>query len=1015
MSRKPGKNKGKAQSSLTPDETTSPTSGTIPLRSELSVVVFGINTAGPTHFQLTDATHEMLFAKLGSICAATASEFGGKLVNLPSGQKVLVFGVPVLKELDAERAVLAAQKILRIFKNDGSTFQVQLRCGIASGVGFVVPSDGPSLSPQDVSGKVFDEASLLEKNACGNTLLVSGNTRSLFRSNFEYRQVQLSDGAGIAYEVLQSIAPPSTTLPNARDKTLSAFAGRTNELKSLRLNWSAVKDKKPQLILIEGDPGIGKSRLIHTFLQKAGSDQALVLNFSGSVHHRRTPFFPVAQGLYSFLGLKGLQSPSLIGSVIQTLLVDLKLDTPRNNANLRAILKSGGLDSHPPREKISAEAPLQTLKDCFCQLSLIHPVVLVFEDAHWMDSSSLELIAYLADTLTKDRILTLVSTRPDPGASELADLADRTCRMQQLTREQTRFLASQLRPRDMTDAHFEHVIRKSDGIPLFLEELMNIAIDRGGDFFEERRETLIPASLRETLAARISHLGNDKELLLMASAIGGKFDQKLLTDIAGLAGKTVKKHLSAFQKSGLIFPSEEEEQQYEFKHGLVQDLAYQSIGPKVRKEFHARIASALTRDPENQPEVAAEVIAHHFEQAGNVAASLDYLEIAGLQAVRLAAHKDAGKHFKKALELARGIEGHQKRDNTISRFLLLLGPQMITNHGFASEEVQEVYSKARMLKRPQDRSSENLQMIWGLWGAHMVRADISFALELSADFLEIALQLQTALELAAGHYMTGVGAFYVGDLKGAERAFLAAVSDAERADFEDMVTNYSLDLGILARSYLCWCYALTNQPEKMQTVSDELERLASDSDHAFCQAFSSCFLATANNFCGKSEAAQRHALKAMELCGNQDFAQQAAQAAINLGRARFKSGDTSALPLMEKGLEDYLSTGAILARPYAEAWIAEALLQKNDAKGALIRLNDVKRFTDTTGEAYFDAELTRLSAVATAKLHSAEHPQVRKLLEASVSMAKQTGAELHLNTATALLQAQPALKNPDKI
>lgn len=980
------------------------------------MVVFGINTAGSTHAPLPDATYDMLFAKLGTICAVTASEFGGKLVNLPNGQKLLVFGVPVLKELDAERAVLAAQKILRIFKNDDSTFQAQLRCGIASGVGFVVPSEGPSLSPQDVSGKVFDEASLLEKNACGNTLLVSGNTRSLFRSNFEYRQVQLSDGAGIAFEVLQSIAPPSTTLPNARDKSLSAFAGRTNEFKTLRLNWSAVKDDKPQLILIEGDPGIGKSRLIHTFLQKAGSDQALVLNFSGSVHHRRTPFFPVAQGLYSFLGLKGLQSPSLIGSVVQTLLVDLKLDTPRNNANLRAILKSSGLDSHPPQEKISAEAPLQTLKDCFHQLSQIHPVVLVFEDAHWMDSSSLELIAYLAETLTKSRVLTLVSTRPGPGARELADLADSTCRMQQLTREQTRFLASQLRPSDMTDAHYEHVVRKSDGIPLFLEELMNIAIDRGGDFFEERRETLIPASLRETLAARISHLGNDKDLLLMASAIGGKFDQKLLTDIAGLPGKAVKKHLAAFQKSGLIFPREDEEKnQYEFKHGLVQDLAYQSIGPKVRKEFHARIASALTRDPENQPEAAAEVIAHHFEQAGNVAASLDYLEIAGLQAVRLAAHKDAGKHFRKALELARGIESHQKRDSTISRFLLLLGPQMITNHGFASEEVQEVYSKARTLKKPQDRSSENLQMIWGLWGAHMVKADITFAQELSSDFLEIALQLQTALELAAGHYMTGVGAFYVGDLQGAEKAFLAAVSDAERADFEDMVTNYSLDLGILARSYLCWCYALTDQPRKLQAVSDELEQMASDSDHAFCQAFSSCFLATANNFCGKSADAQRHALKAMELCGNQDFAQQAAQAAINLGRARFNSGDTSALPLMEKGLEDYLSTGAILARPYAEAWIAEALLEKNDAKGALVKLNDVRRFTETTGEAYFDAELMRLSAVATAQLHSAEHPQVRKLLVESVAKAQQTGAELHLNTSIALLRAQPALKKPDKI
>ena len=518
-----------------------------PIRSELSVVVFGFEDPDSTDLRMDAGEFEELTNRLGNMCAVAASEFGGKLINRLNGGKVIVFGVPEVKELDAERAVLAAQKVLRSFDSSQNNSNVQLRCGIASGEGFVLPDNGPSLSPQDVSGKVFQAAERLERNAPGNTLLVAPEVRALLRSEFNPRRVKINDGAGEAYEISQSYVSMSRFKVGELENRLSAFTGRTMEMNALASAWNTAKIGTFRSVLIEGEPGIGKSRLVHAFLRKTTADQPLVLNFYGSVHHKRTPFFPVAQGLCTFLGLKSQNSPSLLASVVRNLLVDLKLDTKTHNANLKAILKSGGLGSPSPRTDLAADKPTETLIACFERLSEIHPMILVFEDAHWMDNSSLALFADLCRALERRRVLVLVSRRLQAGTEKLSSLASQTIRVSHLSESQTRLLAGHLRPQDMSEDHFDHIVKRSDGIPLFLEELMNIAVERGSAFFEERKETLIPASLRETLAARISHLGASREVLLAAAAIGKVFDKRLLADVAGLSQKKIAKHLAAFQ------------------------------------------------------------------------------------------------------------------------------------------------------------------------------------------------------------------------------------------------------------------------------------------------------------------------------------------------------------------------------------------------------------------------------------------------------------------------------------
>lgn len=976
----------------------------------LSVAVLGFDETEAMRSQMKADDLDLLLSRLGTICAVAASEFGGKLVNHPEGEKVLVFGTPRPDELDAERAVLAVQKILRNFEWNGSKHPAPLRCGLASGDGFLRLDPGPNTSPCEVSGTVYEEAARLLRHAPGNVILVAPGAQALFRSNFNARKVSLGTATDIAYEISPAVAPATRFDAGEEETRLASFMGRTEEMAALEATWDEVLTGVSRSVLIRGEPGIGKSRLLHAFLQNAGTGHPLVFSFAGSVHHKRTPYFPVARGLLAFLGLKGFQSPTLLDMVIRNLLADLDLDTPRDTANLKAVLKAGSLDALPPQPEHAADNPAETLLACFRALSRVHPVILVFEDAHWMDNSTLDLARTLCDGPGDRPILTLVSSRPGQVATGLTASATLICRLRQLSRDETRALAASLRPDGLPDAHFEQIVRRSDGIPLFLEELMNVAAERGDAIFDTALDTLIPASLRETLAARLSHLGEKGEVLMIAAVIGKAFDVRLLAEVARLSENRLCEHLATFQKSDLVYRlGANVDGLFEFKHSLVQDLAYQSLAPAARSHYHRKVADALTRKQATFPEAAAEVVARHFERGGNIARALDYLELAGIEAVQIAAHKEAGRYFNKALDLAADISSREERDRAVNRFLLLLGPQLITNHGFASAEVREVYTRARSLTSTDSGSPEVLRMLWGVWGAHIVKADIAFARELAQEFLSFALVRGDALELAAGHYMAGVGAFYVGDLAAAERMLLSAVKSAMEADFDEMITKYSLDLGILALSYLCWCHALAHRQDKLAQTSLDLETAALLSDHAFCQAFSYCFLATTQNFLGNGAEAERHALAAANLSRKHGFAQQLAQADINLGRAQVMAGNPSGLDLMEHGLAAYLATGAVLARPYAEAWIAEALLGQDRPDAAISRLVDVRRFTVKSGERYYDAELLRLSAVAIAAARPGALRQVRTLLDKSASHARRTGIDLHLSNALLHFQGLPAV------
>lgn len=375
---------------------------------------------------------------------------------------------------------------------------------------------------------------------------------------------------------------------------------------------------------------------------------------------------------------------------------------------------------------------------------------------------------------------------------------------------------------------------------------------------------------------------------------------------------------------------------------------------------------------------------------------VEHLERSGVEAIRSRSVEKAKSYFQKALEIANDIDEANDRDRTTGRLLLLLGPQLSVNHGFASTEVQEVYDKATRHNAERIDTPQRLQMLWGLWGGEIVKAEIARAEQLGGEFLDIARNTGRPLDLSAGRYMEGVGAFYTGNFAHAESALLQAAELAKTADFVEMITSYGLDLRLLAECYLGWCHALMGRSDRTEQTVHSLKLLSARSVHVFSQALSYCFLSTMYNFMGDVAAAKRFGLRASRLSRQHGFAQQSAHARVNLGRVRDQSGHASGLALLQAGLSSYCETGAVLARPYAEAWIAEALVTRDAGRDALFTVLKARRFALKSGERYFDAELLRISALATQANRPEATRRIEKHIQLSVDQARRTGANLHL-------------------
>jgi len=966
-------------------------------KREITVLVFGVS-----NIEDLSQTHdpEELSSRLNACaqhCQQAVQQFGGKLVNRLGDKLVFVFGFPTANEHDSERAVLAALNAIQTTETSSKETPILLSCGISQGEMLVDPQAGSSNEQPAFSGAALINATKLEQMAKGSETLVSFATHASLKNKFDMNLVQSTGNNTRAYSVQAEKPYASRFEIRGISDGLTRLTGRKQELAELEKIWATTCGGSGGLAIIQGEPGIGKSRLAYRFVEKVNTGNPTVLQFSGSPHHGQSALFPVIQCLQHYLGLETITDETEKLETLTNWIDTLGLDQHSFLRPLCNLMSPVTIDVEKLEANLTglqSEPPIETLVACFRALAREKPLLLLFEDLHWMDPTTELLIKTMATQVPKLPAMVLLTLRPEGRPKWFQKTPMLTVELTRLSPQQcvdfVRHISPSSWPADMIDK----IITRSDGIPLFLEELVNSMLDEHSEAANIKTAS-VPESLQASLTARIDRLGAAKPVLQLAAVIGRVFDHSLLEKVVDMSPKDLESILVQLQNRRLIYRiGRAPYARYEFKHVLVQELTYRLILKQQRAQYHLQIATALRDRLGGNSAQTPEITARHFEMAGRPEDAIVFLETAGKQAVRVSAHQEAVTHFSKAVSLVTSFVPCDDSRALELKFLLLLGPQLIAAHGFASDQAIEVYARARALGSQSKDTRKLCHVLWGLWGHYVVGANIRTAKDISEQFLTLAIRADDEIDMVAGHYMIGVTQFYSGQLSAAEESFNTSLQLYHPDQHSEQAVRVGVDLSVTAQSYLTWVYALQGRTMTAETLAQQVVANAEKTKHDFSIGFAQVFVASMYNFLSLTDRAEQHASVTAALSGGQGFAQFQAQAKIQLGRAIVQKGDARGLEQMQSGMRSYYGTGAGLARPYAQAWLAEAYADKGAIDQAITIIDEAMGFTHKSGVVYFDSELLRLKAKF---LHKQGGPQLdiaNVIYAESIKLAKASGAHL---------------------
>ena len=693
-------------------------------------------------------------------CVAKVIGRGGGFVAKYMGDGVLAyFGYPRADEHDAERAVRAALKLVeKVARLDTVAGPLQVRVGIATGLVVVGDLIGQGASQeQAVVGETPNLAARLQALAEPGAVVIAPSTRRLTGGLFEYADqgaVELKGlGAPVAASRVLRGSAAESRFEALHGRELTPLVGRDEELALLQRRWQQAKAGEGRVVVLIGEPGIGKSRLAQAMLEQVAGEPHTRLRCFCSPHHQASALHPYITQLEHAAGFSREDMAAARLAKLEALLA-------RSNAGAEEIgfiaavlsLPTGGKyplsDLTPQRRK---EQTLEALLAQLARLAARQPVLMLFEDAHWIDPTSLELLTLTVARASTLPLLLLVTARPEftpPWPSDAHVTMQALARLGH--REGATLVERSAGGKALPAEILEQILARTDGVPLFLEELTKTIIESGLLREEDGHYALdgalpplaIPTTLHDSLMARLDRLASVREVAQIGAAIGREFSYPLFSAVAQQPDERLKEALDQLVRAELVFGrGEVPEAVYTFKHALVQEAAYASLLRERRRQLHARIAQALEGEFPEVAETQPELVAHHYATAGLPAPAIDYYRRAAERAVAASANAEAIAHLTKGLELIASLPVSPERISREIEFRLALGPPLIAIRGYGSVEAQAAYTRANELCAGAGDTPELFRSLVGLWVYHGIRSDMETASELSRELFNLAAKL----------------------------------------------------------------------------------------------------------------------------------------------------------------------------------------------------------------------------------------------------------------------------------
>ena len=917
-------------------------------------------------------------------CSQAVGQFNGYVAKYMGDGLLVYFGYPYAHEHDAERAIHAGLAILDLVKTSSredlsaQESEVAVRIGIATGKVIVGELIGQETAKErSVFGETPNLASRLQSLAAPNQLVVDSATKRLVGNEFEFAAAESVSLKGFdtpieVWRILGTKASVSR-FDSYRSGRLACFIGREHESALLFGRWREAAGGEGQVVLLCGEAGIGKSCLAVHLRDQLVREDSQTVQLQCSPYHTNTALHPVIHCLQQAVALTREDNACTQREKLGTFANCIGIDNQTTVSLLAELLSIPGDAQHPlltmssdKRKDMTLEALVQQLR----RMAAHCPTLFIVEDAHWLDPTTIEFLTRVIDHIQQMRVLLLITFRPDfkPLWGEYRHVTFLT--LNRLPRRQSaELLASMIGGRVVPLEVQQTILAKADGVPLYIEALTENLLERGSlvegpDSFAlgaPLKELNIPDSLQALLMERIDRLGPAKEIIQVGSAIGREFSYELLQATVDVTESELKNALHLLIASGLIFQEGEiSNARFFFKHALIQDAAYDTLPKKSRRALHTRIAKTLESNFAERVKTEPEVLAYHFEHAGLVEIAVAYWRLAAQRDVARSANIEALSHFDRALYVLKDLPGGPERDHLELDLLIARGAPLQSLKGYASDDIEHNYSRARTLSQENPTSEQYFLSLWGVWVFHLVRGPLAKACDLAAGLLSWATHQGNPDLLIRAHESVGSTYLFLGRFQEAKTHLLTAKSLYDPQRHHSRALPYTQDPGITARIMLARVFWLLGELDQVEVLVAEAIAMARELEHPFTMAFT---LATASWVYSTLHNVQRTLLlteEAIELSTKYSFEVPLAWATSFQGWALAEQGKENGIERLVEGLSAAQRAKASLNHTYTLALLAEYHLRNRHIADGLLAILQAQDLAAAQGELCWEAELFRL-------------------------------------------------------
>ena len=897
------------------------------------------------------------------------------------------FGYPQAHEDDAEQAVRAGLALVEAVANlqTGAEAPLQIRIGIATGVAVVGDFIGEGGSQeQAVVGDTPNLAARLQVLAEPGSVMISASTRRLTGGQFEYRDrgpVALKGWAEPipAWQVLRTSGVESRFEAQHESKLTPLF-GRDEEIELLIRRWRGVSQGEGRVVVLTGDPGIGKSHITLALQERLQAEPHVSLRYFCSAHHTHSALFPFVGQLERAAQFKRSDTPAEKLAKLEMLLVRSAVDGDQTVALLANLLSLPPSDRYRLPELSPQSRKEKTLAALLVQLeglTAMQSVVMIFEDAHWIDPTSLELLTVMVDRVPQLRVLLLITARPEftPPWPHYAHVT--TVAVTRLGRSHGMAIIKRITGgKTLPEEVMNQILARTDGVPLFVEELTKTVLESGvlqerdGHYVLEHPlpPLAIPTTLHDSLIARLDRFAPVREVAQIGAVVGRSFSYELLDAVAGIPREKLEEALGQLVLSELIFHRGEiPHAVYTFKHVLVRDAAYSSLLKPRRAHLHAAIASAFEQ---RFPEIVGaqpETLAHHLTEAGLIENAVSYWLKAGKNAAQRFANLEAIAHLQRGIETAGRLPDSLGRDRLELDLQFAVGPCLIATQGPASSTAIATFARGRELCARLGDAPEYLQVMFWLATGSVIRGELPQAREVTATLLSLAEARNDRPMLINAMRGLGMILLFMGHVVDARELIERAIEAFSASNETEKLAARAAgqDAGAAGLALMSWAlWILGHVDLAVERMAAALQR-ADAVGHPHTQAYACYYASILHALRGEPAIAHRHAERCLTLSEENGFRHwHGLSRAIRGICTTMLDPSANTLEEVRGVLDQYRGAGYQLGITALYVLLSPILLLRHEPEAALEVIEQGLSTANHNSERIFEAELHRLKARA---------------------------------------------------